>query len=150
MTICRRGFGSITWEKRCQQGHNIIREAQIQAERSPIQGNPGTSPKLFIKKISLVPLLAQCTWTTDCMVFNAVFNCNSVILWRPLHLSTLFWSSFNQYSTQYSFHATGCFPTKPLSKQWTAVREKLILLQWISSILGKNIGWAGNQTSNLF
>ena len=50
-------------------------------------------------------------WLIACMVFNAVFNSISVISWRPVHLSMLFWSSFNQYSTHYSFQATGCFPT---------------------------------------
>ena len=36
--------------------------------------------------------------------------------------STYPWSSFHEYSTQYSFQATGCFPTKPLLKHWTVVR----------------------------
>ena len=44
-----------------------------------------------------------------CMVFNAVFNSISVISLRPVRLSMLFRSSFNQYSAQYSFQATGCF-----------------------------------------
>ena len=47
----------------------------------------------------------------DFMVFNAIFNSISVISQRSVHLSTLSWSSFNQYSAQYSFKATGCFPT---------------------------------------
>ena len=47
----------------------------------------------------------------DWMVFNDIFNSISVILWRPVHLSMLSWSSFNHYSAQYSFQATGCFPT---------------------------------------
>ena len=50
-------------------------------------------------------------WLIDWMVFNAIFNNISVILWWPVHLSMLSWSSFNHYSTQYSFQATGCFPT---------------------------------------
>ena len=45
------------------------------------------------------------------MVLNAIFNSFSVILWWPVHLSKLSWSPFNKYSTQYSFQATGCFPT---------------------------------------
>ena len=40
----------------------------------------------------------------DCMaeytVFNAAFNSILVISQRPLHLSMLSWSSFNQYSAQ--------------------------------------------------
>ena len=44
------------------------------------------------------------------MVFNAILNSLSVILQRPVHLSKLSWSSFDQYSAQYSFQATGCFP----------------------------------------
>ena len=82
------------------------------------------------------------------MVFNVIFNSISVILWHLVHLFMLSWSSSNQYSTQYSFQATGCFPTQPLSKR-TAVREKWILSQWLSLILGKNIGWAGVWTSDL-
>ena len=44
----------------------------------------------------------------DWMVFNAIFNSISVI--SPVYLSMLSWSSFNQYSAQYSFQAIGCFP----------------------------------------
>ena len=57
------------------------------------------------------------------MVFNAYFN--SV----PVHLPIHSWSSSNHYSVQYSFQATGCFPTEPSSKQ-------------------QNIGRAGDRTSN--
>ena len=85
----------------------------------------------------------------DCMVFNVVFNSISVISRRPVHLSMLSWSSYNQYSAQYSFQTTGCFPTLPLSKQWTAVREEWILSQRLSLILGKNNGWAGDRTNDL-
>ena len=67
-----------------------------------------------------------------------------------MHLSMLSWSSFKQYSTWYSFQATDFFPTNPLSKHWTAVREEQILLQWILSILRKNICQAGHQTSDLW
>ena len=45
--------------------------------------------------------------------------------------------------------ATDSFPTWPLSKQWTVVREKWIMSQWLSSILGKNIGWAGDRAAAL-
>ena len=82
------------------------------------------------------------------MVFNAIFNSISVTS-QPVHLSMLFWSSFNQYSAQYSFQATGCFCRKPMLKQRRTVREEWILLQWLSSILGKNIGRARDYTSNL-
>ena len=67
--------------------------------------------KLFVLEASFI----------DCMVFNTVFNSISVTSQWLVHLSMFSWSSFNQYSTQYSFQATGCFPTKPLSKQWRAV-----------------------------
>ena len=78
---------------------------------------------------------------------NTVFNSISVMslqLW-PVHLSMLSCSSFYQYS----FQATGCFPTQPLSTKWRVVREEWILSQWLSSILGKNIGWAWDRTSDL-
>ena len=45
------------------------------------------------------------------MVFNAVFNNNSVISGLQVHLSMPFWSSFYENSAQCSFQATGCFPT---------------------------------------
>ena len=45
------------------------------------------------------------------------------MLQQPVHTSMLSWISFDQYSAQYSFKATGCFPTYPLSKQRTEVRE---------------------------
>ena len=37
------------------------------------------------------------------------FTLSSAISWWPVHLSMLSWSSFYQYSTKYSFQATGCF-----------------------------------------
>ena len=43
----------------------------------------------------------------DCMMFVAVI---SVISWQPVHLFMLSWGLFNQYTKQYSFQATGCFP----------------------------------------
>ena len=49
-------------------------------------------------------------WLIDFMVFNALFNSISVISRQPVHLSILYWNSFNQYSAQYSFQVTGCFP----------------------------------------
>ena len=39
----------------------------------------------------------------NCLVFNAVFNSITVISRRPVLLSMLSWSSFNQYSARYSF-----------------------------------------------
>ena len=56
-------------------------------------------------------LFSFCNIVIDCMMFNAIFNRISVISQRPVHLSILSWCSFNQYSAQYSFQATGCFPT---------------------------------------
>ena len=53
---------------------------------------------------------------------------------------------YNQYSPQYSFKTTGCFPTWPLSKQWTVMRQEWILLQWLSSILKENIGQARDRS----
>ena len=94
-----------------------------------------------------IDFTSQFEWLIDCMVFNAVFNSISVISRQPVHLSMLSWSSFKQYSAEYSFQATGCFPTQPLAKQWTVVGEKWILSQWLSSILRKNIGQARDQIS---
>ena len=74
----------------------------------------------------------------------AVFNSISVISPQPVVLS----SSFNQWSTEYSFQPTGCFSTLPLSKQVTAVRDEWILSQWPPSILGKNIGLAGDPATS--
>ena len=52
------------------------------------------------------------TWTyADCIGCNTAFNIILDISRRPLHLSILSCSSFNQYSAQYSFQTTGCFPT---------------------------------------
>ena len=48
----------------------------------------------------------------DCMVFNAVFNSVLVISQMPVHLSMLSWSSFYQYSTQYSVSITIINPWK--------------------------------------
>ena len=42
-------------------------------------------------------------WLIDCMVINTIVNSISV-LWWPVHLSMLTWSSFNQYSSQYGTH----------------------------------------------
>ena len=64
------------------------------------------------------------------MVLNAVLNSISVISQRPVHLSMLSWSCFNQYSAQNSFQSTDCLPTYPLSKQRTAVTEEW-LIDWM-------------------
>ena len=50
------------------------------------------------------------------MVFNTVFKTISVMSRWPVHLSILSWSSYKQYSAQYSFQAIGCYPTLPLWK----------------------------------
>ena len=60
----------------------------------------------------------------DCIVINAVFHSISIKSLRPVHLFKLSGSSFNQCSAQYSFQASRCFPTQPLSKQRTAVKEE--------------------------
>ena len=54
----------------------------------------------------------------DCMVFKRrsqqyfsyMMTWWPVISQRPVHLPMLSWSSFYQYSAQYSFQATDCFP----------------------------------------
>ena len=71
----------------------------------------------FPKQISISePYLFCCLhilsiWLIDWKVFNAVSNSISVISQWPVDLSMLLWSSFNQFSAQYSIQATGCFPT---------------------------------------
>ena len=66
-----------------------------------------------------------CSWCRliDCMVFNVAFNSISIILRQSVQLSMLSWSSSNQCYAQYSVQATGCFPTKPLSQQRSALRD---------------------------
>ena len=59
----------------------------------------------------LCHLSVQATKRLLCMVFNFISNSISVKSRWPVHLSMLSWSSFNQYSTQYYFQATGCFYT---------------------------------------
>ena len=54
------------------------------------------------------------------MLFSAIFNSIPVILQQPVQLSMFSWSSFNQYSAQYSFQTTGCFSTEPLLKKKTS------------------------------
>ena len=44
----------------------------------------------------------------NCMVFNAISNGISVILWQPVHLPVLSW---NLYLAKHSFQATGYFLT---------------------------------------
>ena len=65
----------------------------------------------------------------------------SVILQQPLHISMLSWSSFNQYSMQYSFQAA--FPHNQSGER--GMNPVAI----ISSILWKNIAQAGDWTSDL-
>ena len=45
------------------------------------------------------------------MVFKTFFNSISLTLRQPVHQSMLSWSSFNQYSMQYSLQATGTHMT---------------------------------------
>ena len=61
------------------------------------------------------------------MVFTAIFY-SGYISRRLVQLSLLSLSSYNQYSAQYSFQITGCFPSWPLSKHWTPVREEWYLV----------------------
>ena len=77
-------------------------------------------------------------------VFKAVFNSISVVSPRPVHLFMLSWSSFNQYSEQYSFQATAF-----RDNHWTEVREELILSGWLSSFLGKNVGRGSYQRAHI-
>ena len=80
----------------------------------------------------------------DLMVFNAVFNIISVILQRTVLLSMLSWTSFHQYSTRYSFP-----PSHRNNNGQYVVREEWILSQWLSLILGKNVGRSGDWSSYL-
>ena len=47
----------------------------------------------------------------DGKMFNAIFNIISFLLPWPVHVSIFFY----QFSMQYSFQATGCFPKQPTS-----------------------------------
>ena len=49
------------------------------------------------------------------MVLSTVFSLILAVL-RQAHLYMLSWSAFHQYFTQYSFQATGCFPTTIVEK----------------------------------
>ena len=61
----------------------------------------------YLQTLSVSKLLKFVVWES----VKAVFNSISIILRWPVHLSMLSWSSFNQYSAQYSFQATACFIT---------------------------------------
>ena len=54
----------------------------------------------------------------DLMVFHAVFQQYSLTSQQPVHRSMLSWSSFNKYSAQNSFQATGCFPSQNKGQWW--------------------------------
>ena len=45
------------------------------------------------------------------MCFNTIINIIPVISLQPVYVTMLSWNSFHQYSIQYPFKATGCFPT---------------------------------------
>ena len=79
-----------------------------------------------------------------CIFYYAVFNIILIISRYPVHLSMLSWGSFDQYSTQYSFQATGCFPTQSSSKKQKMDNSKRgIHLAAISIVIpGKNISRA--------
>ena len=120
----------------------------------PVPGGPYSNTPKYEKNIKSI-INAQNTLNNpeerliDCMKFNAIFNSVLVISLRPMHLPMPFWSSFNWFFAQYSFQATGCFPTQSLLKQWTAMREEWILSQWLSLILGKNTAKAKDWTNNI-
>ena len=59
---------------------------------------------IFLKEWIIHHLNVNFLEMIDCMGFNGVFNSISVIPQWPVHLSMTSWSSFNQYSTQYSLH----------------------------------------------
>ena len=61
------------------------------------------------------------------MVLNAIFNPISVVSLQPVHLSMLSWSYLNQYSAQYSFQATGCFPTTIVKTMGSGERNEACL-----------------------
>ena len=100
----------------------------------------------FFKVVKSRDCMVTSLVLTTHLLLNAVFNSISVISRPPVHLSMLSWRSFNQYSAQYALQGTGCFPHKTIVET-TDSGERGILRQ--SSILGKNIGQAGNRTSDL-
>ena len=57
-------------------------------------------------RIRYIVVSLQIDLLTDCVVVNAVFHSISGISWRPVHLSMLSWSCFNQYSAQLTYQAT--------------------------------------------
>ena len=59
-----------------------------------------------------------------------------------MNLSMLSWISFNHYSVQYSFKATGCFSTKPASRGYDSYETGMNPVALLSPILGENIGQA--------
>ena len=77
------------------------------------------------------------------MVHNTVFNIISVISLQ-VHLSMLSWSSCKLYTI-----ILAAFPHIHCRKKWTVAREEWLSKHPVSSILGRNIGRAGDGTSNL-
>ena len=107
-----------------------------------------TDHELHSRKL-LPSLLSNGLRLIDCIVRNAVFNIISFISRRPVHLSMLYWSSFNQRSALYSFQDTGCFPTEPFTNMDSGERRMNLVAMTISSIFGKKISRAVDRTSNL-
>ena len=94
-------------------------------------------------------LLGQATMI-GCMMFNAVSNSISVISRWPVHLSTLLWSSFlTSIPHNILFKPLAAFPRNHCRNNGQRWERNKLLLQWQSSILGKNIGRAGYRTSDL-
>ena len=59
------------------------------------------------------------------MTLNAVFqDFFSYIMAASAPIHAFLEIFFSQYSLQYSFQATGCFPKYSSSKQWTAMRDE--------------------------
>ena len=80
------------------------------------------------------------------MVLSTVFNVISVISWgsqsaHPFFRRVLF------ADTQHNV-LSKTLAVFPILKRWTSVREEWLLSQGLSSILGRNIDWAGDQTSD--
>ena len=103
------GKGEIACTSNFSFSHNVFKRLLTQRrQKVSLWGNGLTDVEEFERQVKKIRQICP---VIDCMVFNAVSNIFSVISRRPLHLSMLSWNSFNQYSAQYSFQATSCFPT---------------------------------------
>ena len=79
--------------------------------------NRCTAAQISFRAMMKIMLQATSRATVDsdqliaCMESKTVLNIISVILQQPVQLSMLSWNSVNEYFTQYSSKATGCFST---------------------------------------